>query len=88
MKTIMSRHFPPLPIAINYNIRYRSIPGMSNLKDIRRLLCALKCPDRIRGIDLYASTTNGELDLFFEATKCPFPALESLALYNSENRVL
>ncbi len=86
MKTILSRHFPPLSIAINYNHRYRHITGMA--KDMRRLLGALKRPDRIRGIDLYASNADGELAKFFEAMKCPFPALESLALYDDQDRAL
>ena len=76
MKTIMSRHFPPLPIAINYNRLYNPIMA----RDMGRLLWALRRPDRVRGVDLYAKTY--ELDKFFKATKCPFPALESLALHD------
>ncbi len=87
IKTIISRHFPPLPIVINYNYQRRlTTTGMT--KDMSRLLCALKLPDRIRGIDLYASSTNGELAKFFKAMKCPFPALESLAIRNKDDQVL
>jgi hypothetical protein len=52
-----------------------------------RLLSALKRPHRIRGIDLTIDTIKLE-DKFFKATKCPFPALESLALRNKDDRVL
>lgn len=55
-------------------------------KDKGRLLSALKRPNRIRGIDLTIYTT--EFDKFFKATKCPFPALESLALRNKDDQVL
>ena len=49
-------------------------------EDMDRLLSALKRPDRIREIDLRLNSA--ELDKFFKskATKCPFPALESLAI--------
>jgi hypothetical protein len=43
-----------------------------------RMHAALKRPDRIRGIAFIGSTT--ELGKLFKATKCPFPALESLEL--------
>jgi hypothetical protein len=75
MKTIMSRHFPPLPIDINYKYR-----GAVKTKDMGRMLAALKRPDRIRGITLSGTAAN--LDKFFMAATCPFPALESLALRN------
>jgi hypothetical protein len=73
MKTIMSRHFPPLPIQITYkeNSSQRS-------KDLSRVLAALKRPDRIRGIAFTGSPE--DFSKLFKATKCPFPALESLEL--------
>lgn len=69
---------PLIPIVIKYDT-----DGYVTAKDKGRLLSALKRPDRIRGIDLTLYTT--ELDKFFKATKCPFPALESLALRNHNN---
>jgi hypothetical protein len=79
MKTIMSPRFPPLPIEINYE--------RQTAKGTSRMLAALKRPDRIRGITLTASTS--EFAKFFKATKCPFPALESLTLCDwSNNNIL
>jgi hypothetical protein len=80
MKTLMSTN-PLIPIVIKYNMT-TSVTA----KDMGRLLSALKRPYRIRGIDLTTHTT--ELYKFFKATKCPFPALESLALRNISDRVL
>jgi hypothetical protein len=80
MKTLMSTN-PLIPIFIKYDTF-----GDVTAKDKGRLLSALKRPNRIRGIDLTMYTT--ELDKFFKATKCPFPALESLALRNRDDRVL
>ena len=65
---------PLIPIVIEYNDRYRKVTA----KDMGRLLSALKRPGRIRAIDLDLSPT--QMDKFFKATKCAFPALESLAL--------
>jgi hypothetical protein len=70
MKTILSRHFPPLPIDIKYDYL--------TAKNTSRMLVALKRPNRIRGIALIGKPAH--LDKLFEATKCPFPALESLEL--------
>jgi hypothetical protein len=81
MKTLMSTD-PRIPIIIEYNTY-----GAVTAKDIGRLLSALKRPDRIRGIDL-SSLTGTQLDKFFKATKCPFPALESLELRSNCDQVL
>jgi hypothetical protein len=75
MKTIMSRHFPPLPIQIKYDKRDQNLTP----KDMSRVLAALKRPDRIRGISFTGNSDN--IGKLFKATKCPFPALESLELY-------
>ena len=72
---------PLIPIVIQYDT-YRGVTA----KDMGRLLSALKRPDRIRGIDL--TVYEKELAKFFKATKCPFPALESLALRNKDDQVL
>jgi hypothetical protein len=73
----MSRHLhhlPPLPIDIHYDREYGVKP-----EDMGGMLTALsKCPNRIRGITLKAPTA--DLDKFFQVTKRPFPALESLSL--------
>jgi hypothetical protein len=82
MKTIMSRHFPPLPIDINYNCEYKNVEA----KDMGRILAALKRPDRIRGI-LFTGKT-AELQKLFRASKCPFPALKSLKLCVTYKREL
>jgi hypothetical protein len=74
MKTIMSRHFPPLPIQIKYDREYPALKS----KDMSRVLAALKRPDRIRGIAFTGDSDN--FRKLFKATKCPFPALESLEL--------
>lgn len=79
MKTILSRHFPPLPIEIHY---YRPV----KTKDIGRMLAALKRPDRIRRIYLIASTAL--LNRFFKATKGAFPALETLELGDQNSKEL
>jgi hypothetical protein len=81
MKTLMSTD-PRIPIIIEYNT-YVAVTA----KDMGRLLSALKRPDRIRGIDL-SSLTGTQLDKFFKATKCPFPALESLELRSNCDQVL
>ena len=81
MKTLMSTD-PRIPIIIEYNT-YVAVTA----KDMGRLLSALKRPDRIRGIDL-SSLTGTQLDKFFKATKCPFPALESLELRSNRDQVL
>ena len=77
----MSRHFPPLPIEINYSDQY----GSAKSRDMGRMLAALKRPDRVRGIALTGSRTY--FDKLFNAIGCPLPALESFALrrrYNIE----
>jgi hypothetical protein len=78
IKTILSRHFPPLPIDINYD--YQISKAMS------RILAALKHPGRIRGINLIG--TGADLQKVFRATRCPFPALESLTLCATDNKQL
>ncbi len=70
----MSRHFPPLPIEINYSGQY----GSAKSRDMGRMLAALKRPDRVRGIALTGSRTY--FDKLFNAIGCPLPALESFAL--------
>ncbi|KAF8491527.1 hypothetical protein F5888DRAFT_1054241 [Russula emetica] len=80
MKTLMSTN-PLIPIVIEYDT-----DSAVTAKDMGRLLSALKRPDRIRGIDL--TVYPAELDKFFKATKCPFPALESLALRNKHEEEL
>ena len=80
MKTLMSTN-SLIPIAIEYNTC-----TTVTAKDMGRLLSALKRPNRIRRIDLTMYTK--EMEKFFKATKCPFPALESLALRNKEGQVL
>jgi hypothetical protein len=79
MKALMSTN-PLIPIVIEYDTYEKT-----TAKDMGRLLSALKRPDRIRGIHL--SLYGTQLDKFFKATKCPFPALESLALHNINGRV-
>ena len=79
MKTIMSRRFPPLPIAIDYNLPHQ-YPGE---RDIGRMLAAFKHPNRIRAITLVTGWTT-IFDKLFKAAQCPFPALESLELRNSD----
>jgi hypothetical protein len=75
LETIISHHFPPLPIDIIHDYE----DGAVKAEDMGRMLAALKLPDRIRGVTLTATTA--ELDNFFRATNhCSFPALESLAL--------
>ena len=66
---------PLVPIVIKYDT-YMDLTS----EDMGRLLSALKRPDRIREIDLRLNSA--ELDKFFKskATKCPFPALESLII--------
>ena len=86
MPRYSSIHFPmttnPLvPIVIKYDT-YMDLTS----EDMGRLLSALKHPDRIREIGL--SLNSGDLDKFFEATKCPFPALESLAICDRFHRLL
>jgi hypothetical protein len=80
MKTILSRHFPPLPLAIDYRPSPLPLCSFLDARDIGRMLAAFKRPDRIRAITLIATTSI--FDKFFKATKCPFPALESLELRN------
>ena len=70
MKTIMSRHFPPLPIIINFPYKYTA-------KDMGRVVAALKRPDRIRGIAFTGSTGTDVLNKLF---KVALPSLESLEL--------
>ena len=70
MKTIMSRHFPPLPIIINFPYNYTA-------KDMGRVVAALKRPDRIRGIAFTGSTGTDDLSKLF---KVALPSLESLEL--------
>ena len=67
---------PLMPIVIKYD-EYNVTS-----KDMGRLLSALKHPNRIREIDL--KLNSAELDKFFrfKATKCPFPALDSLTIYD------
>ncbi len=77
MKTLMSTN-SLIPIVIKYNTY-----GAVTAKDMGRLVSALRRPHRIRGIDLTLSSS--ELDKFFKATKCPFPALESLAIRSKDN---
>jgi F-box-like len=75
LNTIMSRHSPPLPIDIDYE--YSPVQVLKP-KDMGRMVAALKRPDRIRRIAL--SGKDEHLAKLFKATKCPFPALESLEL--------
>jgi hypothetical protein len=83
MQTILSRHFPPLPIDINYDY-YRSVcKTPMTAKDTSRMHAALKRPDRIRGIVIAGPMAN--LDRFFKATKSPLPALESLELRSTHH---
>jgi hypothetical protein len=83
MKTIMSRHSPPLPIEINYNRWVESL----TTKEMGRILAALKCPDRILGFTLTGSAD--DLNKIFKATaRRPFPALESLALRDGKRKKL
>ncbi len=70
----MSRHFPPLPIEINYD----SLPRTAKARDIVRMLTALKRRDRIRRITFAGNPA--DLKKFFKAADSPFPALESLEL--------
>ena len=74
MKTIMSRHFPPLPIEINYNFRSKT----AKAKDFVRMLNHPKHRGRIRGITFVGRTA--DLNKFFKVAVIPFPALESLDL--------
>ena len=73
IKTILSRHFPPLPIEIHYCRPVKT-------KDIGRMLAALKRPDRIRKISFLGSAA--DLNKLFKATKGTFPALETLGDQN------
>ncbi|KAF8491526.1 hypothetical protein F5888DRAFT_1736089 [Russula emetica] len=83
MKTILSRHFPPLPIDIDYDRQY----GTSLMsKDMGRMLAALKRPDRVRGIHLVASTA--DFNKSFKATRCSFPTLEVLSLRHRHDEEL
>jgi hypothetical protein len=82
MKTIMSHHFPPLPIDIHYNCTHRSIQP----KDMSRILSALKRPDRIRRIALIG--TKAILGKLLKATNCPLPALESVQIRDKYNETL
>ena len=74
MKTLMTTN-PLVPIVIKYDT-YMDLSS----EDMDRLLSALKRPGRIREIDLRLNSA--ELDKIFKskATKCRFPALESLAI--------
>ena len=84
MRTIMShRHFPPLPIVIDY---YCSQRYAVKTKDMGRMLAALKRSDRVRGINLKGSTAT--LNKFFEAAIFPFPKLESLSLCDQDRQEL
>lgn len=82
MKTITSRHFPPLPIDIHYNCTRRSIPP----NDMSRILSALKRPDRIRRIAFIG--TKAILGKLLKVTNCPLPALESVEIRDSSNGTL
>ena len=75
MKTIMSHHFPPLPVEINYNFWSETAKD----KDFARMPTHLKPCDRIRGITFAGQTA--DLNKFFKKADCPFPALESLDLH-------
>ncbi len=75
MKTILSRHFPPFPIKINYDCRCVT---SFTATDMGRMRVALKFPNRVREINLSASTA--DLETFFKAARRLFPALESLTL--------
>lgn len=81
--SMMSRHFPPLPIEINYEYHHY---GARTDEDMDCMLSALKLPDRIRWISLKMLTH--DLDTFFEGSKCPFPALESLAIRDQSHNIL
>ena len=82
MKTLMSHHFPPLPIEINYNFRFET----AKPKDFVRMLTRRKLRGRIRGITFVGRTA--DLNKYFKVAVIPFPALESLDLrcigYSSE----
>ncbi|KAF8484039.1 hypothetical protein DFH94DRAFT_337870 [Russula ochroleuca] len=82
MKTILSRHFPPLPIDIRTN---RAILA-NQAKDVARIYSALKHPDRIRRVSFIETTT--VLDKLLKAIKFPLPALESLELRDKYDRAL
>jgi hypothetical protein len=73
---ILTSANPVIRIAIEYKMSYKGLTS----NDMSRLLSTLKHPDRICGIDLTLEPKH--LNKFFKAkaTKCPFPALESLAL--------
>ena len=75
MTTLLSCHFPPLPIVIIY----KCSGEVMKAKEMGRMLAALKHPDRIREITLVTGST-ADLGKFFEATRGPFPILESLEL--------
>jgi hypothetical protein len=82
MKTIMSRHFPPLPIEISYHSLHRT----AKARDIVRMLTALKRRDRIRRITFAGNPT--DLKKFFKAADSPLPALESLELRHEYSQEL
>ncbi|KAI9508966.1 hypothetical protein F5148DRAFT_1283443 [Russula earlei] len=69
----MLSHSPPLPIHVNYGG-----PWSFSTMDEEGAFLALQKHDRVRSIDLYASTTT--LEKLFAAMDGPFPALEELSL--------
>lgn len=68
----------PLQILVNY--RCKDVPVTDSA--LRRLRSALEHRDRVR--EIYSCGPTVWFDVFFEATKCSFPVLESLSLPNRD----
>ncbi|KAI0250878.1 hypothetical protein BJV78DRAFT_1154823 [Lactifluus subvellereus] len=71
MKAVLKR-LPPLPIVVHYN------NGARTAKDMDRMITAIQCRDRVRGITFQGK--GARLAKFFRVMKGFLPRLESLKL--------